>query len=154
LAAGAPRTSRIYSSSTYAGGFKADEVPLKWLKQLMVVRAEGLAGGSSGGGRKSKGKGKGKMQAAADDGVSSSDEDAAWELKDKEQLEASYLPRRAPAPALEAAQEVVAPQEVVAAAQPLPTPDAAAAPPPTTATTLAWLTIAAPGDRWGGCCCV
>jgi hypothetical protein len=28
-------------------GFKADEVPLKWLEQLMVVRAEGLAGGSS-----------------------------------------------------------------------------------------------------------
>ena len=27
------------------------------------------------------------MQAAADDGVSSSDEDAAWELEDKEQLE-------------------------------------------------------------------
>jgi hypothetical protein len=27
------------------------------------------------------------MQAAADDGVSSSDEDADWELEDKEQLE-------------------------------------------------------------------
>jgi hypothetical protein len=27
------------------------------------------------------------MQAAADDGVSSSGEDAAWELEDKEQLE-------------------------------------------------------------------
>jgi hypothetical protein len=51
----------------------------------MAVRAEGLAGGSSGGG--CKGKGKGKMQAAADDGVTSSDEDAAWELEDKEQVE-------------------------------------------------------------------
>jgi hypothetical protein len=51
----------------------------------VVVRAEGLAGGSSGGGR--KGKDKGKMQAAADDGESSSNEDAAWELEDKEQLE-------------------------------------------------------------------
>jgi hypothetical protein len=70
-----------------ARGFaKAHEVPADWHEQLMVVRAEGLAGGSSGGGR--KGKGKGKMQAAADDGVSSSDEDApAWELEDKEQLE-------------------------------------------------------------------
>jgi hypothetical protein len=48
----------------------------------MVVGS--LRGGSSGGGR--KGKGKGKMQAAADDGVSLSDEDAAWELEDKEQL--------------------------------------------------------------------
>jgi hypothetical protein len=67
-------------------GFKADEVPpLKWLEQLMAVRAEGLAGGSSDGGR--KGKGNGKMQVAADDGVCSSDEDAAWELEDKEQLE-------------------------------------------------------------------
>jgi len=49
-------------------GFKAQEVPADWLEQLMVVRAEGLAGGSSGGGR--KGKGRGKLQAAADDGVS------------------------------------------------------------------------------------
>jgi hypothetical protein len=81
-------TYRIYSSPTYVRGFKADEgdeVPLKWQKQLMVVRAEGLAGGSSGGGHKCKGKG--KMPAAADDGVSSSDEDAAWELEDKEQVE-------------------------------------------------------------------
>jgi hypothetical protein len=66
-------------------GFGAREVPAKWLEQLMAVRAEGLAGGSSGGG--CKGKGKGKMQAAADDGVTSSDEDAAWELEDKEQVE-------------------------------------------------------------------
>jgi hypothetical protein len=66
--------------------FGAREVPAKWLEQLMAVRAEGLAGGSSGGGR--KGKGKGKMQAAADDGVSSSDEDEdAWELEDKDQVE-------------------------------------------------------------------
>jgi hypothetical protein len=97
------------------------------------------------------------MQAAADDGVSSSNEDAAWELEDKEQLElarqASFrgagsagcsggfgAPARLPA------------QEVVAAAQPVRAPDAAAEPPSTTATTLAWLIIAAPGDRWGGGC--
>jgi hypothetical protein len=34
------------------------------------------------------------MQAAADDGVSSSDEDAMWELEDKEQL-SSWLARQA-----------------------------------------------------------
>jgi hypothetical protein len=68
-------------------GFGARAVPAEWRQQLMVVRAEGLAGGSSGGGMGRKGKGKGKMPAAADDGVSSSDEDAAWELEDKEQLE-------------------------------------------------------------------
>ena len=37
-------------------GFGAREVPAKWLEQLMAVRAEGLAGGSSGGGSKGKGK--------------------------------------------------------------------------------------------------
>jgi hypothetical protein len=46
-------------------------------------------------------------------------------------------------------------QEVVAAAQPVGATDAAAAPPPSiTATTLARLTIAAPGGRWGGGCSV
>jgi hypothetical protein len=60
-------------------GFKAQEVPADWLEQLMVVGS--LRGGSSGGDCKGKGKGKGKMQAAA------ADEDAAWELEDKEQLE-------------------------------------------------------------------
>jgi hypothetical protein len=70
----------------HARGFKAQEVPADWLEQLMV--AGSLRGGSSGGDPKGKGKGKGKMPAAADDGgVSSSDEDAAWELLDKEQLE-------------------------------------------------------------------
>jgi hypothetical protein len=70
-------------------GFGAREVPAKWLEQLMAVSAEGLAGGSSGGGR--KGKGKGKMPAAADDGVNSSDEDAAWELEEQDQLELACL---------------------------------------------------------------
>jgi hypothetical protein len=46
-------------------GFGARAVPAEWLEQLMVVRAEGLAGGSSG--ISHKGKGKGKMPAAADD---------------------------------------------------------------------------------------
>jgi hypothetical protein len=63
----------LFLEHEHVRGFKADEVPADWHEQLMVVRAEGLAGGSSGGGR--KGKGKGKMQAAAGDGVSSSDED-------------------------------------------------------------------------------
>ena len=45
-------------------GFKAQEMPADWLEQLMAVGAEGLAGGSSGGGMGRKGKG--KMQAAAD----------------------------------------------------------------------------------------
>jgi hypothetical protein len=63
-------------------GFGAREVPAKWHEQLMVVGAEGLAGGSSGRGRK----GNGKMRAgAADDGVSSSDEVAARQLKEQEQ---------------------------------------------------------------------
>jgi hypothetical protein len=53
-------------------------------QQAISDIASGVDGGwqqaisDSGGGR--KGKGKGKMQAAADDGVSSSDEDAMWEL--------------------------------------------------------------------------
>jgi hypothetical protein len=64
-------------------GFKAQEMPADWHEQLMVVGS--LRGGSSGGGP--KGKGKGKMPAAADDGVSSSDEDAAWELEEQEQVE-------------------------------------------------------------------
>jgi hypothetical protein len=38
LAAGAPRTSRICSSSAYAGSrLKAHEVPADWLEQLVVV---------------------------------------------------------------------------------------------------------------------
>jgi hypothetical protein len=49
-------------------GFGARPVPAKWHEQLMVVGAEGLAGGSSGRSHKGKGKGKGKMPAAADDG--------------------------------------------------------------------------------------
>jgi hypothetical protein len=70
-------------------GFKAQEMPADWLEQLMSVGAEGLAGGSSGSSH--KGKGKGKMRPAADDGVSSSDEDAAWELEEQEQLEQACL---------------------------------------------------------------
>jgi hypothetical protein len=62
-------------------GFKAREVPLKWRQQLMVVGEEAERGGSSGCGRK----GKGKMRAAADDGVSSSDEEAARQLEEQEQ---------------------------------------------------------------------
>jgi hypothetical protein len=52
-------------------GFKAQEVPADWHEQLMVG---------------ARCKGKGKMQAAADDGVGSSDEHAAWE-QEQEQFE-------------------------------------------------------------------
>jgi hypothetical protein len=55
----------------------------------MVVGAEGLAGGSSG--RSHRGKGKGKMPAAADDGVSSSGQDAVSQLEEQEQLELACL---------------------------------------------------------------
>jgi hypothetical protein len=51
LAASAPRTSRIYSSSSYAGSeFEAREVPAEWHQQLMAVGAEGLAEEEGGGG--------------------------------------------------------------------------------------------------------
>jgi hypothetical protein len=70
-------------------GFGPRPVPAKWHEQLMVVGAEGLAGGSSGGGGR---KGKGKMPAAADDGgVSSSDQDAVSQLEEQEQLELACL---------------------------------------------------------------
>jgi hypothetical protein len=70
-AAGAPWLDKQDAFLELVRGSGAREVPAKWHEQLMIVGAEGLAGGSSGRNRK----GKGKMRAAADDGVSSSDEE-------------------------------------------------------------------------------
>jgi hypothetical protein len=134
-------------------GFGAREVPAKWHEQLMAVGAEAERGGSSGGDRK----GKGKMRASDDDGVSSSDEEAARQLEEQGQeliqraCQGSFLARRASSLDLRAA---AAAPEVVAAAQPVRATAAAAASPSITATTLARLAIAAPGGRWGGGCSV